>query len=154
MRSRPRSASSRRRRSSSSRVSTALAAGDLAAGAAALAGLGEGLTPAGDDVLAGFAAWRWALAAPVTLPAERCAPLGREYLRCAERGELPQPAAAVLEAILAGDAGGAARRACGLAAWGASSGAALLWGLAAGAAQTSRALTRETPAHERVPGSL
>ena len=82
----------------------ALAAGDLAAGVAALAGRGEGLTPAGDDALAGFAAWRWARGAPVALPAQRCAPLGRDYLRCAERGELPQPAAAVLEAILAGDA--------------------------------------------------
>jgi hypothetical protein len=116
----------------------ALAAGDLAAGVAALAGRGDGLTPAGDDALAGFAAWRWALDAPVTLPAQRCAPLGREYLRCAERGELPQPAAAVLAAILAGDAGAAARRAGGLAGWGASSGAALLWGMAAGAAQAPR----------------
>jgi hypothetical protein len=103
---------------------------------AALAGRGEGLTPAGDDVLAGFAAWRWTRGAAVSLPAQRCAPLGREYLRCAERGELPQPAAAVLKAILAGDAVVAARRASGLASWGASSGAALLWGLAAGAPQT------------------
>jgi hypothetical protein len=125
----------------------ALAAGDLAAGAAALAGRGDGLTPAGDDALAGFAAWRWARGAAVTVPALRCAPLGRDYLRCAERGELPQPAAAVLEAILAGDGGAAARRARGLAGWGASSGAALLWGLAAGAAQT-----RETPARSRAPG--
>ncbi|MDX6676310.1 MAG: hypothetical protein QOE31_362, partial [Solirubrobacteraceae bacterium] len=116
----------------------ALAAGDLVAGVTALAGRGDGLTPAGDDALAGFAAWRWALGAPVTLPAQRCAPLGRDYVRCAERGELPQPAAAVLEAILAGNACSAARRARGLARWGASSGAALLWGLAAGAAQTSR----------------
>ncbi|MEY2441064.1 MAG: hypothetical protein QOJ46_490 [bacterium] len=126
----------------------ALAAGDLAAGAAALAGRGDGLTPAGDDALAGFAAWRWARGGAVSLPARRCAPLGRDYLRCAERGELPQPAAAVLQAILAGDAGAAARRACGLAGWGASSGAALLWGLAAGAAQT-----RKTPPRSRAPGS-
>ena len=44
----------------------------------------------------------------------------------------------MLEAILAGDAGAAARRAGGLAGWGASSGAALLWGMAAGAAQAPR----------------
>ena len=106
----------------------------VAAAVAQLAGRGEGLTPAGDDVLAGFAAWRWASGAPVALPAQRCAPLGREYLRCAERGELPAPAAAVLAAIRAGDAPAAARRAGGLAEWGASSGAALLWGMAAGAA--------------------
>ncbi len=70
------------------------------------------------------------------MPAERCAPLGRDYLRCAERGELPGPAAAVLSAIRAGDAPAAARRAGRLGEWGASSGAALLWGMAAGAAVT------------------
>ena len=115
----------------------ALAAGDLAGAVARLAGRGDGLTPAGDDALAGFAAWRWACEEPVVLPARRCAPLGREYLRCAERGELPQPAATVLAAIRAGDRQAAARRARGLAGWGASSGAALLWGMAAGAAQTA-----------------
>jgi hypothetical protein len=116
----------------------ALANGDLATGVAALAGRGDGLTPAGDDVLAGFAAWRWTRGAAVSLPAQRCASLGREYLRCAERGELPQPAATVLEAILGGDAGAAVRRARGLAGWGASSGSALLWGMAAGAPRRPR----------------
>jgi hypothetical protein len=117
-----------------------LAAGDEVAGAAAwLAGRGDGLTPAGDDVLAGYAAWRWAEGQAVTLPAGGCAPLGRAYLRCAERGELPQPAAAVLAAIRAGDAQTAARRAGRLADWGASSGAALLWGMAAAATATGRA---------------
>ena len=114
-----------------------LAAGRLSVAVARLAGLGEGLTPAGDDVLAGFAAWSWASGAPVALATERCAPLGREYLRCAERGELPAPAAAVMAAIRTGDAAAAARRAAGLAEWGASSGAALLWGMAAGAAAPS-----------------
>jgi hypothetical protein len=121
----------------------ALAAGDLGDAVAQLAGRGDGLTPAGDDALAGFAAWRWAQGSAVALPAGRCAPLGRDYLRCAERGELPEPAAAVLAAIRAGDAPAAARRAGGLAHWGASSGAALLWGIAAGAAETSRDATRE-----------
>ncbi len=114
----------------------ALAAGDLGAGVAQLAGRGDGLTPAGDDVLAGFAAWRWARGAPVVLAAERCAPLGRAYLRCAERGELPAAAAGVLCAVRAGDALAAGRRAARLSEWGASSGAALLWGLAAGAAES------------------
>lgn len=115
----------------------ALAAGDRAGAVAWLAGRGDGLTPAGDDVLAGYAAWAWAQGRPVALPAERCAPLGRAYLRCAERGELPALAAAVLEAIRAGDAQSAARRASRLGAWGATSGSALLWGLAAGAAQAA-----------------
>lgn len=117
----------------------ALAAGDVASAVAQLAGRGDGLTPAGDDVLAGYAAWRWARGAPVGLPAERCAPLGREYLRCAERGELPQPAARVLDAIRAGDRRAAARRAAALADWGATSGAALLWGIAAGVAEQRQA---------------
>jgi hypothetical protein len=131
----------------------ALAVGDLPSAVAQLAGRGDGLTPAGDDALAGFAAWRSAAGEPVVLAAERCAPLGRAYLRCAERGELPQPAAAVLAAIRAGDVPAAAQRARGLAAWGASSGAALLWGLAAGAAQASPE-THETPRSEdpRGPG--
>ena len=116
----------------------ALEAGDVAGAVARLAGRGDGLTPAGDDVLAGYAAWRWARNLPVALPAGGCAPLGRTYLRCAERGELPQPAATVLAAIHAGEAPAAARRARGLADWGASSGAALLWGMAAAAAATER----------------
>jgi hypothetical protein len=106
---------------------------------------------------------------PVALAADRCAPLGREYLRCGERGELPAPAADVLAAIRAGDRAAAARRARGLAAWGASSGAALLWGIAAGAAETAAAdaareappraaetaaaaATREAPARAGAPG--
>ena len=126
----------RRRRAELAPGLAALAAGDRGGAVAQLAGRGDGLTPAGDDVLAGYAAWRWACGAPVALPAARCAPLGRAYLRCAERGELPQPAADVLAAIRAGDAAAAVRRARGLAEWGASSGAALLWGMAAGAAET------------------
>ena len=115
----------------------ALEAGDIARAVAQLAGRGDGLTPSGDDVLAGFAAWRWSCGRPVALPAKRCAPLGRDYLRCAERGELPEPAAAVLDAIRDADPARAARRAARLADWGASSGAALLWGIAAGAAATA-----------------
>jgi len=116
----------------------ALAAGDLPRAVAQLAGRGEGLTPTGDDVLAGFAAWRWAGGAPVALAATRCSALGRDYLRCAERGELPEAAAATLDAIRRGDVRAAARRASRLSDWGASSGSALLWGIAAGAAQTAR----------------
>ncbi len=123
----------------------ALAAGDIAGAVAQLAGRGEGLTPAGDDALAGYAAWRWTSGAPVLMAAARCAPLGAEYLRCAERGELAQPAAEVLAAIRAGDTGSARRRARGLAAWGASSGTALLWGIAAGVAATSSVSAPASP---------
>jgi len=112
----------------------ALATGELERGAAALAGRGDGLTPAGDDVLAGYAAWSWSSCCPVAFDdTAGCAPFGRDYLRCAERGELPAPAEAVLAAVRLGDALAAARRAGGLRSWGASSGAALLWGMAAAA---------------------
>jgi hypothetical protein len=99
-----------------------------------LAGLGDGLTPAGDDVLAGYAAARVVLAAPAALvPAAtgRSSPLGLAYLRCAERGELPDVAARLLAAICQG-AAAEARAALGpLREWGSSSGTAMAWGIGA-----------------------
>jgi hypothetical protein len=112
---------------------SALRHGDADAGVAALAGRGEGLTPAGDDALAGYAAWRHASGEPVMLGGSRCSPLGLAYLRCAERGELPEPVAALMRAIRTADAVAAERRARSLSRWGASSGAAMLWGIAAAA---------------------
>jgi hypothetical protein len=106
----------------------ALRAGDLERAIAELAGRGEGLTPAGDDVLAGYAAWRGEALSP--LAAGRASPLGLAYLRCAERGELPEVVARAVAAIRAGDAEAARRRARTLSRWGASSGAAMLWGVA------------------------
>jgi hypothetical protein len=106
----------------------ALRAGDPERAVAELAGRGEGLTPAGDDVLAGYAAWRGEALSP--LAAGRASPLGLAYLRCAERGELPEVVARVVAAIRAGDAEAARRRARTLSRWGASSGAAMLWGVA------------------------
>lgn len=99
-----------------------------------LAGRGQGLTPAGDDALAGYAAWRHATGRPAplsALAAGRSSPLGGAYLRCAERGELPDAGAAVLSAVRAGDPSAAATAAGALRDWGATSGAALLWGIAA-----------------------
>jgi hypothetical protein len=110
-----------------------LAAGDVAAAVRALAGLGDGLTPAGDDVLAGYAGARAAAGREVCVgeaACDRSSPIGLAYLRCAERGELPEAADALLRAVAAGDAPAAARRARVLAGgWGASSGACLFWGL-------------------------
>jgi Protein of unknown function (DUF2877) len=110
----------------------ALRRGALDEAVARLAGRGAGLTPAGDDVLAGFAAWREA-AGLAERAAERASPIGLAYLRCAERGELPEPADRTLRAIRAGDAGLARLRSRSLSRWGASSGAAILWGIAAAA---------------------
>ena len=114
----------------------ALRDGRIREGARRLAGRGEGLTPAGDDALAGYAAWRHATGTPAPVSAlagGRSSPLGRAYLRCAERGELPDAGAAVLAAIRTGDTSAAATAAGALRDWGATSGAALLWGIDAGA---------------------
>ena len=101
-----------------------------------LAGRGDGLTPAGDDALAGYAAWRHSTGRPVaigSLAAGRSSPLGLAYLRCAERGELPGAGVALLAALRWGDPAAASAAARTLRGWGASSGDAMLWGIAAGA---------------------
>lgn len=119
----------------------ALQRGRTREGVRRLAGLGEGLTPAGDDALAGYAAWRHATGAPAplsALAAGRSSPLGLAYLRCADRGELPEAGAAVLAAVRAGEPKAAATAVVVLRDWGASSGAALLWGIDAGASQPRR----------------
>jgi hypothetical protein len=103
-----------------------------------LAGRGEGLTPAGDDALAGYAAWRHAIGAPAplsALAAGRSSGLGLSYLRCAERGELPDAGARAIAALQSGDRPALAAAALALRSWGASSGTALLWGIAAGASR-------------------
>jgi hypothetical protein len=128
----------------------ALRRGRTRDGVRRLAGLGEGLTPAGDDALAGYAAWRRATGAPVhlsALAAGRSSPLGQAYLRCAERGELPEAGAAALAAVLAGDCRAASAAAVALSDWGASSGAASLWGIEAGVAEPRRSHPSEPHAN-------
>lgn len=94
-----------------------------------LAGVGDGLTPAGDDVLAGYAAAR---ALPLSaLAAGRSSPLGLAYLRSAERGELPDVGARLLCAIRRGSPALARDAVAGLTKWGRSSGLALGWGVTA-----------------------
>jgi Protein of unknown function (DUF2877) len=115
----------------------ALRRGLIRDGVRRLAGRGEGLTPAGDDVLAGYAAWRHSIGAPApvtALAARRSSPLGRAYLRCAERGELPDAGAAMLAALHGGDPRAAASAALALSGWGTSSGSALVWGMCAATA--------------------
>jgi hypothetical protein len=123
----------------------ALVAGRIEEAVDLVAGLGEGLTPAGDDVLAGYAAARLALRglpsadrarrdrqpALSTLAARRSSPLGLAYLRSAERGELPDAAARVLAAMCRGSLGAVRAALPSLSTWGASSGAALGWGMTA-----------------------
>jgi hypothetical protein len=115
----------------------ALARGRLVEGVVLLAGRGDGLTPAGDDALAGYAAWRHAAGRPVAVSPfanGRSSPLGLAYLRCAELGELPDGGVALLTALHSGDRAAASAAALTLRSWGATSGAAMAWGLAAGAA--------------------
>jgi hypothetical protein len=114
----------------------ALRRGALADAVAALAGRGPGLTPAGDDVLAGFAGWRHAAGEPVSLASPRGSPIGLAYLDCAERGELPEAAQRTLDAVRAGDAALAGRSARVLAHWGETSGGAMLCGMAAASGAT------------------
>ncbi len=146
----------------------ALAAGRVREAVHSLAGLGEGLTPAGDDVLAGYAAARAALgpsgppqsASPdgartvSRLAARRSSALGLAYLRCAERGEMPDAGARLLIAICSGSVPAVRSALPPLRAWGASSGTALAWGMAAGVedstargALTCRARQGEEPSN-------
>ena len=96
-----------------------------------LAGRGDGLTPAGDDLLAGYAAAlvlfggrRGEAEAIAEVAAPRTTALSATLLRHAARGELPEPAHALLER---GDPEPLLR-------FGHSSGRCILKGLAAGAA--------------------
>lgn len=116
----------------------AVAAGCPDEAAARLTGLGPGLTPEGDDVLAGAAAWFHAegdLAAAHALTARPAATtaLSAALLACAARGELVDVAMATLAAIRAGRAAAAAALAGTLGTWGATSGDALVTGMAAAA---------------------
>jgi hypothetical protein len=86
-------------------------------------GVGEGLTPVGDDLLAG----RAFLKGTVPFTTSLASPLGAAYIRCAARGELPEVVARVLESP---DEETARRRAKAVSQWGSSSGAAMLWGVA------------------------
>jgi hypothetical protein len=112
----------------------ALGRGQLARAVPALAGRGTGLTPAGDDVLAGYCAWCYADGAHdptrvLELAHAQASPLGLAYLRCAVGGELVDLAAQLMASVRDADVNVVTRRAAALARWGASSGAALLWGM-------------------------
>lgn len=133
----------------------ALVAGALAEAVDLLAGVGDGLTPAGDDVLAGYAGWHATCSHPgrrqerdslddgaclSVLAADRCSPLGLAYLRCAERAELPAAAARMVDAIRHGSPQSASLAVPELRKWGGSSGLALGWGVTAAAAGALRLL--------------
>lgn len=116
---------------------------DLGQAARAMAGLGLGLTPSGDDFLAGvLAASRFhglSLGRPVlsqatlTTLAQDCAARTTAFsgflLRCAAEGQVAAPIGDWLEAVHAGDADRAANAVADLACIGHSSGLDTLMGL-------------------------
>ena len=119
--------------------------GDLAAAFRHLQGRGGGLTPSGDDVLAGI------LLVGATNPSHRCAlgdlasrahttRLSRAFLRWAAAGQSIQPAHALLDAAASGDQSGMRRAAEALAGVGATSGRALVAGIALAATELPRTL--------------
>ncbi len=114
--------------------------GDLAAAVGRLQGRGTGLTPSGDDVLAGILlvctmtpSRRGSLARLAR--SARTTDLSRAYLRWAAAGQSIEPAHALLDAAAAGDRHAMGRAARSLAAVGATSGRALAAGLALAATE-------------------
>lgn len=116
-------------------VAAAVRSGNLASACRRLEGRGGGLTPTGDDMLAGImlvaAADRSRRPDLRRLARQaRTSDLSRAFLEWAARGLSIEPAHAVLEAAASGDRAGLARSARTLAGVGASSGRALLAGMA------------------------
>ena len=121
--------------------------------AARLAGLGPGLTPSGDDLLAGFvAAWTLAreglgrtaradavAAAVLQGAASRASTLGRCWLEYGARGEVAEPHGALLAALCDGEARALEARALAVLGIGATSGADWLTGVVLGGRTVLRA---------------
>ena len=108
--------------------------GDVAAAFSRLQGRGAGLTPSGDDMLAGVLlvcainpGWRGAL--DRLARSARTTALSCAYLRWAAAGQSIQPAHTLLDAAAAGDREAMGRAARSLAAVGATSGRALVAGV-------------------------
>ncbi|MGD0871076.1 MAG: DUF2877 domain-containing protein [Bryobacteraceae bacterium] len=112
-----------------------LLAGDLDSGARAIAGLGFGLTPSGDDFLAGLLLGMYAAGAPwlerrrVRQAARSSNAFSESLLRCAADGCCIEPAQSLIHALFAGTEAEVARHTARLSAVGASSGADLAAGV-------------------------
>jgi hypothetical protein len=113
-----------------------VAAGDLVGAAHLLGGRGPGLTPAGDDVLAGIllmaAVGPDPVDAPIRTAAAEAAPttdVARAFLRWAARGQSIAPVHELLATIAEGEPVAARRALQRLSSIGASSGADLAAGL-------------------------
>ncbi|HEY3238486.1 MAG TPA: DUF2877 domain-containing protein [Acidimicrobiia bacterium] len=138
-------------RSALRRAESAVLQGDLCGAAAVLGGHGPGLTPAGDDALAGILLAHRALsgagAEPHLLAAARSAlttDLSAALLAWAARGQAVEPVHGLLTAVAAGDWPGAVTATRRVASLGASSGADLLLGLRLGLSSPTAGV-RELP---------
>ncbi len=125
-----------------------------------IAGLGPGLTPSGDDFLAGFAA-AWALVPEALgVPVHRAdvldalcdgargraSDLGGAWLRHATRGEVAEPMARFLGSLLGATSGGLGGAARGILGLGATSGADWMTGTLIGIDAVLAAFPLVTPA--------
>jgi len=119
-------------------VLTALRRGDLLSFAGLVGGRGAGLTPAGDDVLAGVLLVASGLRGGSRVHARtlrRCglrAPtndIARAFLACAARGRCIEPAHALLDALADADRGATRSAISELRRFGSSSGEALAYGI-------------------------
>ena len=119
---------------------TALRRGDLGTLAAAVVGRGPGLTPAGDDLMAGVllvARARWSetgMAAWTHLQHEylaRTNDIARAFLTCAAQGRCIEPAHDLLLGLASADHRAVSAAADRLRHFGSSSGAALMYGVRA-----------------------
>lgn len=117
---------------------SALRRGDLLTFAGLVGGRGAGLTPAGDDVLAGTLLVAYAVRD--RLPTDswtlrQCAcraptnDIARAFLACAARGRCIEPAHALLNGLATADRGAVRSAADDLRRFGSSSGAALAYGI-------------------------
>ncbi len=116
------------------RVRDLLRVGDLGGAARVLGGWGPGLTPAGDDVLAGIVLTLHGLGVPedrlrAAVDRVRSTDLAVACLRWAARGQCIEPAHAVLAAVSGRDPDRLAAAEARLGAHGATSGADLLFGI-------------------------
>jgi Protein of unknown function (DUF2877) len=116
------------------RVRELLSVDDLGGAARVLGGWGPGLTPAGDDVLAGIVLTRHGLGVPegrlqAAVDQVRSTDLAIACLRWAARGQCIEPAHDVLAAVSGRDPDRLAAAEARLGAHGATSGADLLFGI-------------------------
>ncbi len=108
--------------------------------ARSLCGRGVGLTPAGDDMLAGWMAAGWLVYGPlpwfldacqgiVAVAMQQTHVLSQAWLRCAAEGNVALPVVALLEALTREDAAQLERAARSVLAMGATSGRDLIRGM-------------------------